>query len=300
MRRRLYGSPLLKGIRRAKRTAPSPVAVLLAVALIVTPAWISSALLYGRFSIGRLPPLVEEAVFYGFMFGLALGLLFVWVRSYERRDFESLLGSTVRPLSKALRGFFVGVALAAGTVAVLAGAGAVSFEASLESPTGLTALGGVLAGAVLLWAFPAAVEELIARGWLLQSLSARHGVVGAVAISSLAFALWHWILDPSMGPLPPMNLVLAGSFWCLYALREGSLVGVCAAHAAYNWAETNLFGFDFYGNEPTGGSLINLKETGPTVLTGGGVGLNTTGGLAFSFVQLLAIVVLLVLIRRSA
>lgn len=74
---------------------------------------------------------------------------------------------------------------------------------------------------------------------------------------------------------------------------------ICVAHAAYNWAETNLFGFDFYGDEPVGGSLMNLKVTGPDALTGGGVGLNTTGGLAFTIVQLVAIAAVLILIQRS-
>lgn len=137
-------------------------------------------------------------------------------------------------------------------------------------------------------------------GWLLQNLGRRRGVTLAVVVSSLVFALWHWLLDASLGPLPLANLVLAGVFWCLYALREGSLVGVCVAHAAYNWAESNLFGLDFYGEEPAGGSLLNLEETGADVLTGGGVGLSTTGGLAFSFVVLPGIAALLLLARRDA
>ena len=121
-----------------------------------------------------------------------------------------------------------------------------------------------------------------------------------MVVSSLTFASWHWLLDTSLGFLPVFNLALLGVFWCLYALREGSLVGVCVAHASYNWAESNLFGFDYHGDEPIGGSLINLKETGPDVLTGGGVGINTTGGLAFSLVTLVGILTLLLLARKGA
>lgn len=76
-------------------------------------------------------------------------------------------------------------------------------------------------------------------------------------------------------------------------------MGICVAHAAHNWAETNLFGFDFYGDEPVGGSLMKLKVTGPDALTGGGAGLNSTGSLAFTIVQLAAITAVLILIQRS-
>ncbi len=306
MRRTRFGAiraycqnPLLQGTCRAKRTTPAVIAVILALALVVGSARIASATLYGLLSLDETPPLVENTVFYLCMFGLALALLFLWVRVYERREFRSLIGETGRPIGKALRGVLVGFALTAGTVLILVIADAASLEGSSSGTTGFAALGGVLTAAVFYWAFPAVVEEIIARGWLLQNVGSRHGVVAAVVVSSLAFALWHYLLDLSLGPIPLANLVLAGVFWSLYALREGSLLGVCAAHAAYNWAESNLFGFDSYGEEPAGGSLINLKETGANVLTGGGVSLNTTGGLAFSIVILAAIVALLLLIRRA-
>ncbi len=297
--RRGGGNTLLEGAFRAKRITLGPITVIIALALVVGSARVSSVLLYGALSMDKAPLFVEDTVFYLCMFGLALGLLFLWVRLYERREFRSLLGETNRPITSALRGVLAGVSLMAGTVLVLALAGATTLERSSGGATGTAALGGVVAAAVLLWAFPAAAEEIIGRGWLLQSLNARRGLVTAIVVSSLVFAMWHWLLDVSLGPLPVTNLALAGIFWSLYALKEGSLVGVCAAHAAYNWAETNLFGFDLYGSEPTGGSLINLKAAGPDVLTGGGIGLNTTGGLAFSIVQVAAIIALLFLIRKT-
>ena len=162
-------SSLLAGIRHAKRTTPALVAVLLALALVVGSARAASMLLYGVWSISDAPPLVEDGVFYLCMFGLALALLLLWVRLYERRDVRSLLGETARPARKALRGVLVGLALAAGTVLVLAVAGAASFEASSKGPTGFAALGGAAAAVVFSWAFPAAAEEIIARGWLFRT-----------------------------------------------------------------------------------------------------------------------------------
>lgn len=57
--RKLERSTFLEGMRHAKRTAPYPVAVLLALTSVVVSAWVRSALLYGPLSIGGKPPLIE-------------------------------------------------------------------------------------------------------------------------------------------------------------------------------------------------------------------------------------------------
>lgn len=289
---------LFAGAQRAVRITPGPIAVLFAVVLVVGFGKLAS-FLYSAFHLEMAPPIVEDSVFYVAVFAPALALLFLWVHLYERRGLVSLLGSTVRPLSKAARGFLVGISIVAGTVLLLILSGAASLEGPSEGATGAAPFGGVLAAAVLIWAFPAAAEEILARGWLLQSLGIQRGPAVAVIVSALAFVLWHWLLDTSLGTLPLANLALAGVFWGLYALKEGSLLGVIVAHAAYNWAETNLFGFGLYGSEPAGGSLLDFEETGPEVLTGGGVGLNTTGGLAFSVVQLAAVATLMLFARKD-
>jgi len=65
--------------------------------------------------------------------------------------------------------------------------------------------------------------------------------------------------------------VLVGVFLAFYALREGSLWGICGLHAAWNWAQGSVFGFSVSGTGVPGGSLFNL-QTNPAaseLLTGG-------------------------------
>ncbi len=92
-----------------------------------------------------------------------------------------------------------------------------------------------VAGVIVL--IQSASEEIVCRGWMLSSLSARSGVGVAVLVSSLGFGLLH--IDRALvGPLIGLAVVagtatvgLAFSFW---ALRERGVYGVMGAHGGYN------------------------------------------------------------------
>ncbi len=146
------------------------------------------------------------------------------------------------------------------------------------------------------WIVQASGEELLFRGWLLQVIGARYRVWLGVLISSLLFSAAH-LLNPGISPVAVVNLLLVGVFLALYALRDGSLWGVCAWHAMWNWTQGNLLGFEVSGLRTPGGTLFNLMESGPDVFTGGAFG--PEGGLAVTAVLLVGIGVLALLGRRS-
>ena len=66
-------------------------------------------------------------------------------------------------------------------------------------------------------------------------------------------------------------------------LLESQLFGI---HAAWNWAQANLFGFEVSGLPPAGGMLFDLMEVGPDVVTGGPFG--PEGGLAVTIVLIVS------------
>jgi membrane protease YdiL (CAAX protease family) len=217
-------------------------------------------------------------------------LLWLWLRFFERRPFSTLGLRRTGALRKVLRGALFGLLLVAATALLLAILGFVVVEGDAQVPVGLAALGGVLFVAVG-WAAQATSEELLCRGWALQTAATRYGTLIGVLFSSLVFALFH-LYQADVGLLALMNLFLLGVLLALYALYEESLWGVCAFHAAYNWTETSLLGFDYYGEEAAGGMLLNLRQVGPDVVTGGGVGVSTTGGLGQTATILLGIATL--------
>jgi hypothetical protein len=104
-----------------------------------------------------------------------------------------------------------------------------------------------------------------------------------IILSATLFALWH-SLNPNLNPIAMVNLFLFGLFAAFYALREGGLWGVFGIHAAWNWAQGNLFGLQVSGLQIAGGTLFNLVETGPDAITGGPFG--PEGGLAVTVVLL--------------
>jgi membrane protease YdiL (CAAX protease family) len=86
--------------------------------------------------------------------------------------------------------------------------------------------------------FPAAVEEVVFRGWLMQSIAARHDGFVALWASAIVFAAWH--LDLSGSPINAVLSVLfrlpAGLMLGLLALRSRGLWAPIGAHTGWNVA----------------------------------------------------------------
>ncbi|PKN91644.1 MAG: CPBP family intramembrane metalloprotease domain-containing protein [Chloroflexi bacterium HGW-Chloroflexi-6] len=206
--------------------------------------------------------------------------LWLWTRFFEKRSFSSLGFELPNALIKYLRGFLIGIIIFGGAVGLLAVTGFAEIEQGNPSMQGVTALGGVL---VVLagWLVQGAAEETLTRGWMLPVLSARYKPWVGILVSSLFFAVLH-SLNPNLSVIAMVNLALFGFFAAFYALREGSLWGICALHSVWNWVQGNIFGFEVSGGSFGGGTLLNLMETGPDWLTGGPFG--PEGGLAVTFV----------------
>ena len=94
------------------------------------------------------------------------------------------------------------------------------------------------AGAAPFFFIQSSAEEIMFRGWLLQTISARHGALIGLIASSLLFALLH--LDPIETPLGMVVGVLArvplGMALGLLALRYSNLWAGFGLHAGWNAA----------------------------------------------------------------
>ncbi|GAB4488840.1 MAG: type II CAAX endopeptidase family protein [Anaerolineales bacterium] len=214
--------------------------------------------------------------------------LWLWLKFYEKRPFYTLGFEKPGALLQYGRGLLLGAAMFSGAVGLMALFGFVELAEGDPAQTGLAALGGVLLMA-LGWVVQGAGEEVLTRGWMLPALGARTRPWIGIMVVSLFFALLHG-LNPNLSVLAVVNLALFGLFAAFYALREGSLWGICALHSVWNWVQGNLFGFEVSGANAGGGTLLKLVETGPDWFTGGAFG--PEGGLAVSLMLVLGIVVL--------
>ncbi len=275
-------------------------AALMALGLAVGPER-AAALISGTTSELADHPLLGGLAAAGvliFSFSPALLTTWLWVRLFERRPFWTLGFVSSGWLWKYARGFAVGAVFFAIVVGALALSGQL-----VQSQAGATASGvmdvlgtfAVLAG----WAVQGAAEEVVARGWLMNVVSARSRLWVGVLGSVIFFAFMHG-LNPGIGPLALINLALFALFASLYALREGSLWGVCAFHTAWNWMQGNVFGLSVSGGGESGPTLFRFGLSGSALWTGGAFG--PEGGLVVTLLLLAAVLatVLWRTERRSA
>lgn len=133
----------------------------------------------------------------------------------------------------------------------------------VEAPSGsLEGTAALLPAAAMLVVFlvQGPAEEVVYRGYVLPVLALRFPLWVAVAVSSGLWMFNH-VGDPGFDPVVLLNLMIWGTFLCLLCLRDGSLWMVCGIHAAWNWSEANLIGFDTAGlTSPA--ALVHLAPTG--------------------------------------
>ena len=208
--------------------------------------------------------------------------LFVWgwLVVFERRMFWTTGMERNGIFKKYSRGALVGVVMITIPVVLLALFGLLKFESDPKTWEGWAALPGVL---ILLvgWIVQGAAEETLTRGFLLPIFGIRFNPLMGVLISSGLFASLH-LFNANLNFIAMINLFLFGVFASIYAMQEGSLWGVFAIHSVWNWAQGNLFGLEVSGSQFGATSLLNLKEIGPDIFTGGAFG--PEGGIAVTLV----------------
>lgn len=128
-------------------------------------------------------------------------------------------------------------------------------------------------GLATLWvlSLPAAAEEALTRGYLLQGISHYYGVPAGLIVMSAVFGLLHgW--NPGVAPGALANLVLAGVFLGVVYLKTASLWWASGAHLGWNWTLAFLGDVPLSGLDLVDTPHLEAEFRGPTWLTGGDFG----------------------------
>lgn len=189
-------------------------------------------------------------------FSMTAFIFTAWLRFFERRNFASVgLRIDDKMRRRYLSGFGLGLLMAASVVYGVQWFGGYEVEAevSLQARDLLPII-------VLVFAFilQSGTEELIFRGWMLGRIAARYGLIAGVIGNSALFTLMH--VDPdALAALGMSGIVLFtittllfSVFLSLLSIKERSIWGACAWHAAWNWMFITWFGL------PTTGIELNL------------------------------------------
>lgn len=192
-----------------------------------------------------------------------------------------------------LKGIAVGFVFFSTVYLTLIATGSVTFD-GLNSKASLAMLLLFFFGFVI----QGAQEEILTRGYFMMSLSTRLPAIAAILISSFTFSVLH-LFNSGFGLLAFVNLVLYGVFLAVYMLKTGNIWGVCAIHSVWNFSQGNLYGMPVSGMNILETSLFSSSLVeGKEWLSGGAFG--PEGGVITSVVSILAIVLTLLLGKRSS
>lgn len=219
--------------------------------------------------IGNNPAvLLLNDLIFGFIF-ITL-LVFARVKFREKRNISSIGLKKEGFIKKYFIGFGIGILMFSIVVLLLSISGHTVVNSNPVSPSGILALGGVLI-VIPGWMIQSATEEILSRGWFMNVLGAKYNVAVGLIVSSAFFGLMHFA-NPNANILAIVNIVLVGLFLGLYVIKTNDLWGVCGLHAAWNWTQGNVFGFEVSGQKVASGSLMHLKLTGSEWIMGGSFG----------------------------
>lgn len=153
------------------------------------------------------------------------------------------------------------------------------------------AIGRTLVGSLLIFVFAAAAEEMLFRGYPLQTLTRANLAWLGVLLTSVPFAAVHLNNPHAVPGFTFVNTALAGVWLAVAYLRTRSLWLPLALHWSWNWAQASLLGFPVSGIERIAPApLLQAINAGPDWLTGGAYGIE--GGAACTVALLVSTLVL--------
>lgn len=158
-------------------------------------------------------------------------------------------------------------------------------------PAGSRSIGQTLAVSLLLFVFAAAAEEMLFRGYPLQTLTRANLAWLGVLLTSVPFAAVHLNNPHAVPGFTFLNTALAGLWLAVAYLRTRSLWLPLALHWSWNWAQASVLGFPVSGIERISPApLLQAMNAGPDWLTGGAYGIE--GGAACTVALLISTLVI--------
>ncbi len=221
----------------------------------------------------------------------AIAIGWLCAKYLEQLPFRSLGTSFSRGWLKHLS---FGVALGALTLAlsVLLAfiPGGLTFQLNTASAAMIAAS---LVVSFVIFAIGAAFEEVLFRGYILQTFARAGYAWLAILLTAAFFAIVH-LGNPNAGVISTLNTFLAGIWFGLAYMKTRDLWFVWGLHLIWNWTQASIFGIEVSGiTSITKFPLLKEIDHGPTWLTGQEYGIE--GGIACTIAILISGVLIYVL-----
>jgi membrane protease YdiL (CAAX protease family) len=216
----------------------------------------------GTFSIFSL-----TGIFLGWFYG----------RSLEGVPFRALgIWITKNWFINLAAGLLVGAASIGLAALIPFASGSLSFEANRTAGSSAVLL--TLSVTLLLFIVGAVSEEIVFRGYLLQTMTRSKLFLVGAFLTSLLFASAH-NSNPGANLFSWLNTFIAGIWFCVAYLKTRDLWFPTGIHLAWNWVQGSILGISVSGlGDLATAPLMRAEDLGPVWLTGGSYGIE--GGLA--------------------
>ncbi|MBI4278367.1 MAG: CPBP family intramembrane metalloprotease [Armatimonadetes bacterium] len=172
-----------------------------------------------------------------------------------------------RPLAV---GVVAGATLAAAVLAAMWAAGGLAYDGLAPGSAFLSRRVAAWTLAAIFFLAGAAAEEVVARGYVLQTLAREWGAVRAAPASAAFFAVTH-AFNPGVSPAGLVSLAAGGLLLAAGVLRTGTLWLPIGLHAGWNAAQA-LVGLPISGVPVPEAALVLMAGRGSLVVSGGAFG----------------------------
>ena len=257
------------------------VAALIALSLVLATVGRVLVIVIDPSGSSRAAQFIAELIFRFGLLAAALGAGYFCVRYLEGLPWRSL-GLTFHSgwLRDLVFGFVIGFASL--VVAVAIASKGLSFSLG---DTGWSSIIRSMIGSGVLLFVAALAEEVMFRGYPLQTFSRAKLAWVGVLLTSVPFGLVHLTNPNVVRGVTFANTALAGVWLAAAYLRTRSLWLPLGVHWAWNWALGWFFGLPVSGLNLVSNPLLQSLDKGPKWLTGGSYGIE--GGVACTIALIL-------------
>ncbi len=190
----------------------------------------------------------------------------IYCRFFEARPMRSMGFTKEKALTHYLRGLLTGAVLmsAITLLSVICRGNNIALCSNINfGLIGLYFLGFLVQGMS---------EEVIFRGFLMNTIAGRFHAFIAIGISAVAFSLAH-VMNPGFGVLVFINLAMFGVFASLYMIAFDDIWGACAIHSVWNFTQGSFYGISVSGSGNQESVFRTTAASSSKLLTGGDFGI---------------------------
>lgn len=139
-------------------------------------------------------------------------------------------------------------------------------------------------------------EEVMFRGYLMNTIGGKVSALSAILISAAAFSLAH-AANNGVNPLVFFNIALFGVFAGLYMIAYDDIWGACAIHSTWNFFQGNFYGIQVSGTDVSNSVFTLSQKSDNTILTGGAFGIE--GSISTTIILFIASAVMIIKLFRD-